>query len=276
MAPPETGNGPAQKVPRRPSKKCIVHDCNKNRRKGKMCERHYNRKAMADELPTTRSKEALHSSSGRELYTGPILPAMEFMRKGDVQMYGAPAEVTKVSIDPTFNADTTPIKPEDVFRGNPFKGEYPFMRGFGKRKKKTATDRAKSARDDGEVPKTKKRKAPAGKKGEKKSKQTTGWHVRYRLSPELADVCGKEILSRPQITKALWEYIRANDLQNPDDKREIVCDAKFRSAMGGNEHVTIFSMLKHVTPHLLEKIKEEKLDEEEETDAQKTHAPARK
>ena len=97
-------------------------------------------------------------------------------------------------------------------------------------------------------------------------KQTTptAFHSRYRLSPELADVCGKESRSRPQIVKALWEYIRANDLQNPNDKREIICDDKFRSAMGGNESVTIFSMNKHVTPHLLEKVEEEKQPGEEE------------
>ena len=99
----------------------------------------------------------------------------------------------------------------------------------------------------------KKRKAPAGKKGEKK-KRTPGQQAPYRLSPALADVCGKDILPRPQVTQALWVYIRANNLQNPNDKREILCDAKLQAVMGGNERVTMFSMNKHITPHLLEKL----------------------
>ncbi|GMH54646.1 hypothetical protein TrRE_jg11382 [Triparma retinervis] len=39
--------------------------------------------------------------------------------------------------------------------------------------------------------------------------------------------------------------------ENPDDKRQIICDAKFKAVMGGNETVTMFSMNKHITPHLL-------------------------
>lgn len=99
----------------------------------------------------------------------------------------------------------------------------------------------------------KKRKAPSGKKGEKK-KRTPGQQAPYRLSPALADVCGKDILPRPQVTQALWVYIRANNLQNPNDKREILCDAKLQAVMGGNARVTMFSMNKHITPHLLEKL----------------------
>ena len=64
-------------------------------------------------------------------------------------------------------------------------------------------------------------------------------------------VVGVPTLSRPGITSALWDYIRANNLQNPDDKRQIICDAKFKAVMGGNETVTMFSMNKHITPHLL-------------------------
>jgi upstream activation factor subunit UAF30 len=119
----------------------------------------------------------------------------------------------------------------------------------------------------------KKRKAPAGKKGKRgeKKKRTPGQQAPYRLSPALADVCGKDILPRPQVTQALWAYIRANNLQNPNDKREILCDAKLQAVMGGNERVTMFSMNKHITPHLLEKLEksmyvhvgdDEKKDEE--------------
>lgn len=58
------------------------------------------------------------------------------------------------------------------------------------------------------TPKKKKSTPAKGKKPRK-----VGTQAPYQLSPELVRVTGKQILPRPQVTKALWEYIRANDLQ---------------------------------------------------------------
>lgn len=49
------------------------------------------------------------------------------------------------------------------------------------------------------------------------------------LSNELADVLGVEKCSRPQVVKQLWAYIKDNNLQNPDDKRQIICDTKLQA-----------------------------------------------
>ncbi|KAI2512232.1 SWI complex [Fragilaria crotonensis] len=103
------------------------------------------------------------------------------------------------------------------------------------------------------VPKKRKSKA-TDKKEKKKSKSGSGFQVPYQLSPELARVTGKQILPRPQVVKKLWEYIRANDLQDPSDKRTVVCDAKLKLVMGGKAKVTIFSMQKFISEHLLEKL----------------------
>ena len=54
----------------------------------------------------------------------------------------------------------------------------------------------------------KKKKAPKEKKPRK-----AGTQAPYQLSPELVRVTGKQILPRPQVTKALWDYIKANGLQ---------------------------------------------------------------
>ena len=35
-------------------------------------------------------------------------------------------------------------------------------------------------------------------------------------------------LSRPQAVKHIWVYIKEKDLQNPADKREIICDDKMK------------------------------------------------
>ena len=43
-------------------------------------------------------------------------------------------------------------------------------------------------------------------------------------------------------------------LQNPEDKREIICDSKLKSVMGGKARVTMFNMNRYITDHLLEKL----------------------
>ncbi len=51
-------------------------------------------------------------------------------------------------------------------------------------------------------------------------------------SPELAAVIGAEPVSRPEVIKKLWEYIRAHNLQDPKDKRNINADAKLLPIFG--------------------------------------------
>ena len=59
----------------------------------------------------------------------------------------------------------------------------------------------------------KKRKAKKENNGEPKKKRGSGLQAPYRLSEDLASVVGKSILPRPQVTQALWAYIRENNLQ---------------------------------------------------------------
>lgn len=43
--------------------------------------------------------------------------------------------------------------------------------------------------------------------------------------------------------KGLWDYIKSNELQNPTNKREIVCDEKFRAVFGVDK-IDMFKMNK--------------------------------
>jgi len=69
------------------------------------------------------------------------------------------------------------------------------------------------------------------------------------LSSELQAVVGESRLSRPQVTKKVWEYIKDNNLQNPEDKRNIMADDKLRPVFGKDE-VTMFEMTKLISNHL--------------------------
>ncbi|MDP4075662.1 DNA topoisomerase III [Acidovorax sp. A1169] len=51
-------------------------------------------------------------------------------------------------------------------------------------------------------------------------------------SAALAAVIGSEPVARPEAVKKLWEYIKANNLQDPKDKRTIVADDKLRAVFG--------------------------------------------
>ena len=113
---------------------------------------------------------------------------------------------------------------------------------------------------------SKKRKAtPKGSSTKKKRK--TGTQPPYRLSEELVAVVGKPILPRPQVVKKIWEYIRANELQNPSDKREILCDENLQLVMK-KKKVSMFKMNQLITPHLLEKVDRSEYQHDESDDAQ--------
>lgn len=47
-------------------------------------------------------------------------------------------------------------------------------------------------------------------------------------SPELAAVIGAEPSPRTEVTKKIWDYIKAHNLQDPQDKRTLIADEKLR------------------------------------------------
>ena len=47
----------------------------------------------------------------------------------------------------------------------------------------------------------------------------------------------------------VWDYIKKHDLQNPENRREILADDKLEPVFG-KEKVTMFEMNKHLAQHL--------------------------
>ena len=68
-------------------------------------------------------------------------------------------------------------------------------------------------------------------------------------SKELAAVVGSAPLPRPEVVSKVWDYIKKNNLQNPENKREILADDKL-AAVFGKKKVTMFEMNKHLAQHL--------------------------
>ncbi|WP_086607188.1 SWIB/MDM2 domain-containing protein [Erythrobacter donghaensis] len=69
------------------------------------------------------------------------------------------------------------------------------------------------------------------------------------LSGELEAVIGKGPMTRAQVTSKVWEYIKANDLQDKTDKRQINPDAKL-GAVIGKDQISMFKMTAAVSKHL--------------------------
>jgi upstream activation factor subunit UAF30 len=68
-------------------------------------------------------------------------------------------------------------------------------------------------------------------------------------SKELAAVVGAETLARGEVVSKVWDYIRKHDLQNPENRREILADDKLE-AVFGKKKVTMFEMNKYLSQHL--------------------------
>jgi upstream activation factor subunit UAF30 len=70
------------------------------------------------------------------------------------------------------------------------------------------------------------------------------------LSPELEAVVGKGPMPRSEVVKALWVYIKKNNLQDEKNKRNINADENLKKVFDGKATVNMFEMTKLVSKHL--------------------------
>ena len=81
-------------------------------------------------------------------------------------------------------------------------------------------------------------------------KKVSAFMKPMNISAELAEVVGKGPMPRSEVVKALWVYIKKNNLQDPTNKRNINADAKLKAVFGGKGVVNMFEMTKLVSKHL--------------------------
>lgn len=82
------------------------------------------------------------------------------------------------------------------------------------------------------------------------AKATSAFMKPLTVSPDLAPVVGKGPMARSEVVKALWVYIKKNNLQDPKNKRNINADANLKKVFGGKAVVNMFEMTKLVSKHL--------------------------
>ena len=84
---------------------------------------------------------------------------------------------------------------------------------------------------------------------ETNSRNSSAFMKALKPSPELAAIIGPDSQPRTEVTKRVWDYIKQHNLQNPQNKRNILCDDALKAVMGKDE-VTMFEMTGLVGKHL--------------------------
>ncbi|TKY46967.1 Upstream activation factor subunit spp27 [Spatholobus suberectus] len=103
--------------------------------------------------------------------------------------------------------------------------------------------------------------APAAVEGNEVPKESTQTKVKRRggpggltklcgVSPELQVIVGQPALSRTEIVKQLWAYIRKNNLQDPSNKRKIICNDELRMVFE-TDCTDMFKMNKLLAKHII-------------------------
>jgi upstream activation factor subunit UAF30 len=90
--------------------------------------------------------------------------------------------------------------------------------------------------------------ATSKKAGKKAGSQGLAREV--QPSGELGAVIGNKALPRTEVTKKVWDYIKANGLQDQVNKRMINADDKLRPIFNGKKQVSMFEMTALVNKHL--------------------------
>ncbi|KDO49158.1 hypothetical protein CISIN_1g0161771mg, partial [Citrus sinensis] len=76
-----------------------------------------------------------------------------------------------------------------------------------------------------------------------------GFNKLCSLSTQLQKVVGAPELARTEVVKKLWVYIKENKLQDPNNKRKILCDESLQALFGVNS-IDMFKMNRALSKHI--------------------------
>ncbi|KAK5236125.1 hypothetical protein LTR47_002851 [Exophiala xenobiotica] len=217
-------------------------------------------------VPSVEQAEPAQKTNGVHTQSPSSSPAKrEAQTESDSDVIDTPRpkKKRKASLDADA-AYAARLQAEEDARARPTRGGTTRKSAPAKRKKKVKKDRVTGS-DDSDID-------DEGHKAQK-PKRNTGFHVSF-LAPARAKftkrhaetaqsitgivrtsgwrdavLTGIAKLSRPETTKRLWAYIKSNDLQDPSDKRYILCDSKMREVFR-QDKVHMFTMTKLVSQQM--------------------------
>ena len=94
------------------------------------------------------------------------------------------------------------------------------------------------------------KKTASKKTTAKKAVRTKRTQVVYRLSKELSAITKSKELSRPEVIKKVWDYIKEHALQDPKDKRIILPDTLLADLFGSKDPISMMKISGALSKHL--------------------------
>jgi chromatin remodeling complex protein RSC6 len=88
-------------------------------------------------------------------------------------------------------------------------------------------------------------KTASGSKGGGK-----GLAAAVQPSADLAPITGDKPIPRSEVTKRVWDYIKAHGLQDQQNRRMINADDNLKKIFNGKKQVSMFEMTALVNKHL--------------------------
>nr|XP_043624719.1 upstream activation factor subunit spp27-like [Erigeron canadensis] len=140
------------------------------------------------------------------------------------------------------------VKSIDMFQMNKALNKHIWSSDEEYARVKPSKKKKQNERDEEDEPETKAKRQKA--KG-------SGFVAPHPISDELMHFFGTDEneLSRAEVVKRIWQYIRQNNLQDPSDKRRIICDDKLRELFKVDTFVG-FTVTKLLTAHFIKEEKE--------------------
>ncbi|KAL8205156.1 hypothetical protein R6Q57_008707 [Mikania cordata] len=85
---------------------------------------------------------------------------------------------------------------------------------------------------------------------ETKKRAPRGFSKPRPVSPEMKEFLGgRTEIPRTEVLKVIWAHIKENGLQDPTNKRVIVCDEKLKMIFGERDQVGFLEIAGLISPH---------------------------
>lgn len=85
----------------------------------------------------------------------------------------------------------------------------------------------------------------------------SGFMKPVKISREMQKFTGlrdDQLVSRVDVTKAICQYVKNNNLQNQSDRRQFTPDEKLGKLLGTSEPLTYYNLQKHIQPHFIKTV----------------------
>ncbi|XP_063928063.1 uncharacterized protein LOC135141130 isoform X2 [Zophobas morio] len=73
------------------------------------------------------------------------------------------------------------------------------------------------------------------------------------VSDSLKAVIGVDECPRTEVIKRIWQYIKENNRQDPENKKFIISDYKLKKVFDGKDRIDMLSVARHVNKHVTKK-----------------------